>query len=199
MSLLTAATSLVNFGQRQLDRLVPPESRQKVYARVQDFAAERPLLFSFIVVQAVVSVMPVFLFLSFLCFLIFLAATAALLFSVFWTMIAIFILVPALGITTSIGLFLWSMGLAAFFTARTGFTGLRRIAAAPEPQKRGRDLDEVDGASPPVEPTDSSSSSFPLSWTNVDGQDIKQENGAENKQTVLAHPDAGSDLDALET
>ncbi|KAK4100199.1 hypothetical protein N658DRAFT_508136 [Parathielavia hyrcaniae] len=198
MPLLTGATSLVIFAQRQLDRLVPPESRHKAYTRVQDFAMERPLLFSFILVQAVFSAMPVFLFLNFVFFLTFLVAMAALLFSIFWTMIAIFILVPALGVTTSLGLFFWSTGLAAYLTARTGFTTLRSIAAAPESRKSGRHSGETNSASPSVDSTDSSSSSLPTPRTNADGQHVKQEGGLESKSATPTHPDPGSDLEALE-
>jgi hypothetical protein len=45
MPLLTAVSGLVDFAQRQLDRLIPPESRHKACIKTKDFAAQRPLLF----------------------------------------------------------------------------------------------------------------------------------------------------------
>ena len=46
MSLLrSTAADLVDFAQRQVDRIAPKESRQKAYSRTKDFATARPLLF----------------------------------------------------------------------------------------------------------------------------------------------------------
>lgn len=39
------ANELLAYGQRQVDRVVSPPTRQKAYDRVHDFATEKPVLF----------------------------------------------------------------------------------------------------------------------------------------------------------
>lgn len=45
MCIRVAAANLLDFGQRQVDRVVSPESRQNTYSQTKQFAAARPLLF----------------------------------------------------------------------------------------------------------------------------------------------------------
>jgi hypothetical protein len=152
---------------------------------------------SFIVVQALFSAMPILIFFQFLFSLVFLVSTAALLFGFFWTLVATCVLVPVLAATFTIGLFLWGIGFSTFFIARTGFDGLCMINAAFEAERRGPVPTEASEGSPPAETAESSPLSFAASWANVDGQFIKEEESGIS-QTVPAHPDPGSDLDALE-
>jgi hypothetical protein len=143
--------------------------------------------------------MPALIFFNFLFSVLFFAATAALLFSLFWTLIATCILVPVLAATFTIGLLLWGVGFSAFFISRTGFDALRIVhAIEAEPNGPLPGEPEANEGSAPAEPAESSSSSFATSWANVDGPSIKQEEEAGSSQTVPAHPDPGSDLDALE-
>jgi hypothetical protein len=45
MSLRATAADVADFAQRQIDRIAPPESRQKAWSQTKDFATARPLLF----------------------------------------------------------------------------------------------------------------------------------------------------------
>jgi hypothetical protein len=194
MSLLrSTAADLVDFAQRQVDRIAPKESRQKAYSRTKDFATARPLLFSFLVAQAVFSIMPVLFFLTFAFSVLFFAATASLLFSLFWTGIAVFVLVPILVMASSVALFTWAFGLATFSASRSAYGTFQQLTAARAPL-RG----DADNRRHPVAPIASSASSSPASWTKVEGQDIKQDAGPKGKEKTPAHPDPGSDVDALE-
>lgn len=45
MSIGTTAASVLDFAQHQVDRLMPPNSREKAYVRTKEFATARPMLF----------------------------------------------------------------------------------------------------------------------------------------------------------
>jgi hypothetical protein len=45
MAVSEVAADLFGLTKRQVDRLVPVETREKAYAQTQDFALARPLLF----------------------------------------------------------------------------------------------------------------------------------------------------------
>lgn len=112
------AKNVVNYGQKQVDRVLPPSTRQRVYDAVVAFATERPITFVFIVMQTLFSFLPLFLFISFafstaICALIF-----ALVFALFWVGVAMLFLVPTLFVTFSVGILVWIWACATFLVCR---------------------------------------------------------------------------------
>ncbi|KAI1377051.1 hypothetical protein F4677DRAFT_66020 [Hypoxylon crocopeplum] len=118
------ANELIAYGQRQVDRVVSPPSRQKAYDWVHDLSTERPILFSFIAFQLVLSLTPLLLFAGFATTTLAVSLISAVLFSVFWIGIATLFLVPALFITFSIALLLWAWCAATFFASRWVYSKL---------------------------------------------------------------------------
>ncbi|KAI1102547.1 hypothetical protein F4804DRAFT_263783 [Jackrogersella minutella] len=112
------ANDLLAYGQRQVDRVVSPPTRQKAYDHVQGLATEKPVLFSFIACQLALSLAPLLLFTGFAATTIAVSLISAFLFSIFWIGIATLFLVPTLFITFGIALLLWAWGAATFFAGR---------------------------------------------------------------------------------
>lgn len=112
------ANELLAYGQRQVDRVVSPPTRQKAYDRVHDFATEKPVLFSFVAFQSALSLAPVLLFAGFAMTTIAISLISAVIFSLFWIGVATFFLVPTLFITFSIALLVWAWAAATFFAGR---------------------------------------------------------------------------------
>ncbi|KAH8882249.1 hypothetical protein GQ53DRAFT_753741 [Thozetella sp. PMI_491] len=118
MALTDRAAGLLAFSQRQLDRVAPPDTRQKVLQQVTDHANQRPLLFAFLLVQASLALLPLLLFASFVVSTVLFAAGTALHFSLFWIGVALLLLVPTLLTTFSIGVGAWAWGVASFMVLR---------------------------------------------------------------------------------
>ncbi|KAI0828758.1 hypothetical protein F5Y06DRAFT_283035 [Hypoxylon sp. FL0890] len=118
------ANDLITYGQRQVDRVVSPPTRQKAYDRVYGMASEKPILFSFIVFQLTLSLAPILLFAGFASTTVAVSLISAVLFSLFWIGIATLFLVPTLFITFSIALLLWLWAAATFFAARWAYERL---------------------------------------------------------------------------
>ncbi|OTB02542.1 hypothetical protein M426DRAFT_322483 [Hypoxylon sp. CI-4A] len=112
------ANELLSYGQRHVDRVVSPPTRQKAYDWVYDLATERPVFFSFIAAQLALSLAPLLLFAGFVTTTIIVSLISAVLFSLFWMGIAILFLVPTLFVTFTIALFLWTWAAATFFAGR---------------------------------------------------------------------------------
>ncbi|KAI1407680.1 hypothetical protein F5Y13DRAFT_124499 [Hypoxylon sp. FL1857] len=112
------ANDLIAYGQRQVDRVVSPPTRQKAYDRVYDLANEKPILFSFVVFQLTLSLAPLLLFAGFAATTVAVSLISAVLFSLFWIGVAMLFLVPTLFITFSIALLLWLWAAATFFAGR---------------------------------------------------------------------------------
>ncbi|KAI1390465.1 uncharacterized protein F4822DRAFT_426313 [Hypoxylon trugodes] len=112
------ANDLLVYGQRQVDRVVSPPTRQKAYNWVYDFSIEKPILSSFVAFQLALSLAPILLFAGFATTTIAVSLISALLFSLFWIGIATLFLVPTLFITFSIALFFWAWAAATFFAGR---------------------------------------------------------------------------------
>lgn len=72
----------------------------------------------FIFTQLLLSITPLTLFLSFTLGTLALSLLAALLFSLFWTGVALLILLPVLFITVSLALALWIWAVSSFLLAR---------------------------------------------------------------------------------
>ncbi|KAI1138419.1 hypothetical protein F5Y05DRAFT_38879 [Hypoxylon sp. FL0543] len=119
------ANDLIAYGQRQVDRVVSPPTRQKAYDRVYSLATEKPVLFSFIAFQLTLSLAPLLLFAGFAATTTAVSLISAVMFSLFWIGVAMLVLVPTLFITSSIALLLWLWAAATFFAGRWAYDRLR--------------------------------------------------------------------------
>ncbi|KAK4153039.1 hypothetical protein C8A00DRAFT_34222 [Chaetomidium leptoderma] len=187
MCVRVAAAILLDFAQRQVDRVVSPESRQNTYSQTKQFAAARPLLFSLIVVQAIFSTMPVLFFISFVFSVIFVVSSISLLFTLFWASVALFVVVPVLVLTSSMALFSWAFGVATFGAGRSLFDFLQIMNPSVRPEVRFRPRTEFIDRHRLAPRAQSSSSSSTAPWTKVEGQ--KQAEGPGSKGKAPAHPD----------
>ncbi|KAI5917067.1 hypothetical protein F4810DRAFT_94698 [Camillea tinctor] len=115
------AQDMVAYGQRQVDRVMSPPARQRAYDSVYAFASARPILSSFLLTQALFSLLPLLFFSGFV-----LSAAAALLFcfTLFWAGVAALFLFPALLVTSGLALLAWAWGLAVFYAARATYRSL---------------------------------------------------------------------------
>jgi len=106
-----------------LDRWFPPEKRESLWAKITQFATEKPMLASFLLSQIALSGIPLALFavmtvgvLAFsLVAALVVAVLGALLFSVFCIGVALIILLPTLFITTFAAAFIWLWGIGAYY------------------------------------------------------------------------------------
>ncbi|KAK7994113.1 hypothetical protein PG989_007494 [Apiospora arundinis] len=114
----TNVDGILAYGQRQVNRIVSPPTRQKIYDATANFAQERPLAFAFIVSQSIFSLLPLMLFVSFATSTAVFAFVCALVFSLFWVGVATLLLVPTLLVTFSIAVLVWVWAVATFLVAR---------------------------------------------------------------------------------
>ncbi|KAK8054529.1 hypothetical protein PG994_009596 [Apiospora phragmitis] len=112
------ANGVFAYGQRQVDRVVSPPTRQKAYDATSNFAQERPLTFAFIVSQSIFSLLPLMLFVSFALSTAVFALVCGLVFSLFWISIATMLLVPTLFVAFSVAVLVWIWAVATFLFAR---------------------------------------------------------------------------------
>ncbi|KAF4344328.1 hypothetical protein FBEOM_1722 [Fusarium beomiforme] len=112
------ASGFIAYARSSVDRVVPPNTRQKAYDNTASFASSRPILFSFIVSQLLLSFLPLLIFLTFSLSTIVFALGAAIVFALFWIGVALLVLVPALLVTSSIAVLVWSWAIGSFIIAR---------------------------------------------------------------------------------
>ncbi|KAL1848491.1 hypothetical protein Daus18300_013592 [Diaporthe australafricana] len=119
MAVYDYVSGTIDSARRQADRVVSPHDRQKAYDSVLSFAQEQPLLFSFIVAQLLLSLVPILLFASFVLGAVALALFTAVIFSLFWIGVASIVLGSTLFVTFGLAAlgWLWFVGtyLAANF------------------------------------------------------------------------------------
>ncbi|KAH8815573.1 hypothetical protein F5884DRAFT_182918 [Xylogone sp. PMI_703] len=113
-----ATYSMFSRAQRLLDRVVTPETRGQFYSNISAFANEHPFLATFIAFQILLSFTPLALFAAFVIGTLLFSLFAALVFSLFWTGVALLVLIPTLFITVPIGVFLWVSATTSFLAAR---------------------------------------------------------------------------------
>ncbi|KAI1064736.1 hypothetical protein LB507_001396 [Fusarium sp. FIESC RH6] len=113
-----AASGFINYARNSVDRVVPPSSRQKAYDNTMSFASSRPILFSFIVSQLLLSFLPLLIFVIFSLSTILFALGSAIIFALFWIGVALLVLVPSLLVTSSIAVFVWGWAVGSFVVAR---------------------------------------------------------------------------------
>ncbi|KAK9780285.1 hypothetical protein AB5N19_03584 [Seiridium cardinale] len=114
----THAKRAYSFSQRQVDRVVSPQSRQKSYDWTTQFATERPLLFAFVVSQIIFSALPLGIFISFSLSTAAFAIISAIVFAFFWIGVALLVLTPVLFVTFSIAVLVWLWAVATFLVGR---------------------------------------------------------------------------------
>ncbi|KAF5577226.1 kinase [Fusarium pseudoanthophilum] len=112
------ASGFIAYARSSVDRVAPPNSRQKAYDNTASFASSRPILFSFIVSQLLLSFLPLLIFLTFSLSTILFALGAAIVFALFWIGVALLVLVPALLATSSIAVLVWGWAIGSFIIAR---------------------------------------------------------------------------------
>ncbi|KID88276.1 hypothetical protein MGU_04686 [Metarhizium guizhouense ARSEF 977] len=107
-----------SYLQRCLDWAAPPSSRQRAYETTSAFASARPVLFSFLVAQALLCFFPLLLFATFsLCTVVF-GLGAAIIFALFWIGIALLVLAPTLLVASSVAVLVWAWSAGSFLVAR---------------------------------------------------------------------------------
>ncbi|KAL8881604.1 MAG: hypothetical protein Q9192_007764 [Flavoplaca navasiana] len=116
-------TGMVNKGSEWLDRIMPPERRNELMAKISKFATEKPAMASFILSHLALSGVPMGLFIIMtitvvvfsIIVALLLAVLAAVLFSVACVGFALIILLPTLFITTAAASFIWLWGMGAYY------------------------------------------------------------------------------------
>lgn len=113
-------TSVLNMGTNILDKILPPEKREDMKAKITKFATEKPYLASFLLSQIAISGLPMFLFVVMTITVAVFALVAGLLVGLLGAILfilaavgfALIILLPILFFTTfaAVGIWLWGMG-----------------------------------------------------------------------------------------
>ncbi|KAK3936632.1 hypothetical protein QBC46DRAFT_25127 [Diplogelasinospora grovesii] len=128
------ANGALGFTQKHIDRVIPPEHRQKAYKQTGDFASTRPILFAFMLIQSILAFIPLLLFVSFVASTFLLAVGTALIFTLFWIGVSLAVLIPTLVVTGSVGLFVWAWAVGSFLAVRWAYGLLQNVF--PEMQHR---------------------------------------------------------------
>ncbi|KAI1161613.1 hypothetical protein F5B18DRAFT_430502 [Nemania serpens] len=115
---------LLAYGQRQVDRVVSPATRQKAIDSTTAFASSRPLLSLFLTAQLLFSLLPLLLFATFILSTVVFATLLALAFVLFWTGLALVVLVPTLFFTGGLAVLLWLWAMSTFIVLRVLYNRL---------------------------------------------------------------------------
>ncbi|KAF2181664.1 hypothetical protein K469DRAFT_740615 [Zopfia rhizophila CBS 207.26] len=115
--------SVGNTFQSILDRILPPEKRAEILAKLQTFAINNPKLSAFLLTQIALTGLPLLLFLTFtltvfvfsLIAALLIGLLAALLFTAFMIGVALLVILPTVFITTFAGSFLFLWGLGGYY------------------------------------------------------------------------------------
>ncbi|KAH8909216.1 hypothetical protein BR93DRAFT_977269 [Coniochaeta sp. PMI_546] len=118
MAVAEQITTLVALAQRQLDRIVSPSTRREAWDKSCDLAGRRPGVFTFIALLTALSLPPILFFATFVLSTLLLTLGAAILFTLFWSGVALFLLVPSLFVAAGCAVFLWTWAIGSFITAK---------------------------------------------------------------------------------
>ncbi|PMD58177.1 uncharacterized protein K444DRAFT_644112 [Hyaloscypha bicolor E] len=118
MAIQQRASGIITYAQSLIDTIISPDTRKAYYYKTVAFAQDQPILFTFVLIQFLLSSTPVALFLAFALGTLALSFITALLFSLFWIGVALLLLVPTLFITVSLGIVLWVWAVSSFLIAR---------------------------------------------------------------------------------
>ncbi|KAI8624723.1 hypothetical protein F5Y19DRAFT_304246 [Xylariaceae sp. FL1651] len=114
----TRTRNLLAYSQRQVDRVVSPQTRQKAIDSTTSFASKRPLVSLFIAAQVFFSLLPLLFFVGFVISTVVFALLSALAFSLFWAGIATLFLVPTLLATSGLAVLVWLWAVATYLVGR---------------------------------------------------------------------------------
>ncbi|OHW90096.1 hypothetical protein CSPAE12_11322 [Colletotrichum incanum] len=112
------AAGVLAYSQRQMNRIVSQDTRQRAYSNAYNLAQEQPFLFAFLLAQLIFSFLPILVFASFSASTIAFAFGAAAVFSLFWIGVALLVLVPTLFFTCSIAVLVWVWAAGSFVVAK---------------------------------------------------------------------------------
>jgi len=115
------SSELLAHGQNLLDKVISPSTRERAYSNIAAFAREKPLLAAFLAIQFVFSSLFLVIFACFVGSTIVFALGSALLFIAFWVGVALFLLLPTLFVTVSVGILVWMWAVSSFFIARWAY------------------------------------------------------------------------------
>ncbi|KAI8951214.1 hypothetical protein F4801DRAFT_304700 [Xylaria longipes] len=118
------AQDMLAYIQRQVDRVASPSTRQKAIDSITAFASKRPLLSLFIAAQLLTALIPLLLFATFVLSTATLAFACAVAFALFWTGIALFVLVPTLFLTFGVAVFVWLWAVGTYLVFRAVYARL---------------------------------------------------------------------------
>ncbi|KAG8159280.1 hypothetical protein KVR01_010941 [Diaporthe batatas] len=117
MAMYNYVSDTIDLARRQADRVVSPDDRQKAYDSVLAFAQQQPLLFSFVVAQLLLSLIPILLFASFVLGTVALAISTAVIFCLFWVGVASILLGSTLFVTFGLAALGWLWLVGAYLAA----------------------------------------------------------------------------------
>ncbi|KAK4226400.1 hypothetical protein QBC38DRAFT_230369 [Podospora fimiseda] len=126
-------SSLLSFASQQFNRIAPPETRSKLYSQTSQFASARPLVFSFLATQLLLSFIPLLLFISFSISTILFSLAAALFFSLFWLGVAALFLIPTLCVIGGIGVLFWVWGVGSYVAGKWALGVLNTYLSSTSP------------------------------------------------------------------
>ncbi|ORY16186.1 hypothetical protein BCR34DRAFT_139375 [Clohesyomyces aquaticus] len=143
-------SSLQRTFQNVLDRIVPPEKRAEMLAKLQTFAVNNPKLAAFLTTQIVLTGFPLLLFIAFsitvflfsVIVALILGLLAAILFTVFMVGVALLVVLPTVFMTTFAASFLFLWGLGGYYLLKWFNEG---DAPAPEGTAIGDKLNSLTG------------------------------------------------------
>ncbi|TQV95553.1 hypothetical protein IF1G_05382 [Cordyceps javanica] len=115
------AVGAYHYAQRSLDRVVEPETRLRAYDASYALASARPLLFSAAAALLFFSALPVLLFAVFAVSVAAMAVGGGILFALFWLALGVLVLIPTLGVTSSLALLVWAWAAGSFFLGRAAY------------------------------------------------------------------------------
>ncbi|KAI0977284.1 hypothetical protein F4678DRAFT_8326 [Xylaria arbuscula] len=133
------ARDVLVYSQRQVDRVVDPSTRQKVWDSTTAFATQRPLLSLFIATQILLALAPTLIFATFILGILALALVSAIAFTLFWALVALLFLIPTLLLSSGIAVIFWTWAVGTYVAGRAVYTRLpasMRPAVDPSGEKR---------------------------------------------------------------
>ncbi|KAI0427236.1 hypothetical protein F5Y09DRAFT_37481 [Xylaria sp. FL1042] len=133
------ARDVLAYSQRQVDRVVAPSTRRKALDSTTAFATKRPLLSLFIVTQLLLALAPTLFFTTFVLGTLGFALLSAIVFTLFWALVALCFLLPTLLLTSGFAVLIWLWAVGSYVVARAIYMRLpvsMRQAVNPGGEKR---------------------------------------------------------------
>ncbi|KAI1749698.1 hypothetical protein F4782DRAFT_533136 [Xylaria castorea] len=126
------AHNMLAYTQRQIDRVVSPSTRQRAVESTTAFASKRPLLSLFVAAQLLTALLPFLLFATFVLSTTAIALACAVSFALFWSGVALLVLVPTLFLTFGFAVLVWLWAVGAYVVFRAVYARLpARVRGSP--------------------------------------------------------------------